>query len=99
MFETSFNDGWVARPKTSIFAQLRAGAESEVTVTLPHDAILAGERSPAGAGAQAFFPGGTFEYLKQFDAPETWRDKRVALHFHGVYRDAMVFVNDAFVAQ
>lgn len=99
MFETTFNDGWVARPKTSIFAQLRAGAESEVTVTLPHDAVFAGERSPAGAGAQAFFPGGTFEYLKQFDAPDTWRDRRVALHFHGVYRDAMVFVNDAFVAQ
>ena len=99
MFETTFNDGWIVRPKTSIFAQLRAGAERDVPVTLPHDAVLMTDRSPEGSGAQAFFPGGTFEYLKHFDAPEAWRDKRVALHFHAAYRDAMVFVNDAFVAQ
>jgi hypothetical protein len=99
MFETTFNDGWIVRPKTSIFAQLRAGAGSDVTVMLPHDAVLAGERSPDGKGAQAFFPGGSFEYLKEFDVPDAWRDKRVALHFHGAYRDAMVFVNEAFAAQ
>lgn len=99
MSDTSFNADWIVRPKTSIFAQLRAGAGADVTVTLPHDAVLGSERSPDGASAQAFFPGGTFEYLKKFDVPLQWQDKRVALHFHGAYRDAMVFVNDAFVAQ
>ncbi len=99
MFETTFNDGWIVRPKTSIFAQLRAGAGSDKPITLPHDAVITEERSPDAAGAQAFFRGGTFEYLKQFEAPDEWRNKRVALHFHAAYRDAMVFVNDAFVAQ
>jgi beta-galactosidase len=96
MTEESFNAQWRVRPKTSIFTQLRAGRGGETPVTLPHDAVIHAERSSDESGSQAFFPGGTFEYLKSFDAPTEWKEKRVSLHFHGAYRDAMVFVNDGF---
>ncbi|CAH0191888.1 Beta-galactosidase BoGH2A [Microbacterium oxydans] len=99
MSTTSFADGWIVRDKLSIFAQLRAGAGGDRAITLPHDAIIGSARNPSGEAAQAFYDGGTFEYVKKFDVPAEWRQKRVALHFHGVYRDAMIFVNEAFVAQ
>jgi beta-galactosidase len=99
MTERSFNADWTVRAKTSIFAQLRAGGPAGTPVVLPHDALVGADRSPSNAGAQAFYPGGAFEYVKTFDVPDEWRDRRVSLVFHGAYRDAMVFVNDAFVAQ
>lgn len=101
MTRTSFNRDWRAGPKVSPFAQLHAGAGDATPVTPPHDAIAALPRSadaPSG-GRTAYFPGGVFEYLKDFDVPEEWRGKRVTLEFQGVYRDAMVYVNGTFASQ
>lgn len=100
MPRTSFNDGWTVRPKTSIFAQLGGQTEPARPVALPHDAQFMMERGTAGEGGHnAYFPSGAFEYIKQIEAPELWRDKRVTVEFEGVYRDAMVYVNGDFVAQ
>ena len=62
-------------------------------VTLPHDAMLHGERRPdaASGSAQAYFPGGKYVYEKRFLRPEA---QRVILQFEGVYKNAKVFVND-----
>ena len=101
MSRTPFNDNWSYRPKTSIFADVHGQASAGVPVRLPHDAIIGLERrvdAPSGA-AGAFFPDGAFEYLTTLDVPLEWVDKHVALEFEGVYRDAMVYVNGAFVAQ
>ncbi|GGK75633.1 glycoside hydrolase family 2 TIM barrel-domain containing protein [Streptomyces flaveus] len=101
MTRTSFNRGWRVRPKVSPFAQLQAGAGNATSVTLPHDAVAALPRNadaPSG-GRTGYFPGGTFEYLKDFEVPDRWRGKRVTLEFQGVYRDAMVYVNGTFAAQ
>ena len=64
-------------------------------VALPHDAMLkAGRDSKApGGSANAFFRGGRYRYEKVFDAPGSWRSKRVMLQFEGVYRNAHVFCN------
>ncbi|MHC6231881.1 glycoside hydrolase family 2 TIM barrel-domain containing protein [Arthrobacter sp. MMS24-T111] len=97
----SFNRDWRVAPKISPFAQLQGGAGEGTPVTLPHDAILALPRSagaPSG-GRTAYYPGGAFEYRKNFDVPEAWRGKRVSLQFEGVYRDAMVYVNGTFAGQ
>ena len=101
MTRTSFNRDWRVRPKVSPFAQLQAGPGDETPVTLPHDAIAALPRNPdaVSGGRTAYFPDGTFEYLKDFEVPEEWRGKRVTLEFQGVYRDAMVYVNGTFAAQ
>ncbi|MFJ8785117.1 glycoside hydrolase family 2 protein [Streptomyces sp. NPDC102476] len=101
MTRTFFNRGWRVRPKVSPFAQLQAGAGNATSITLPHDAVAALPRSadaPSG-GRTGYFPGGTFEYLKDFEVPEQGRGKRVTLEFQGVYRDAMVYVNGTFAAQ
>ncbi|MFD2840397.1 glycoside hydrolase family 2 TIM barrel-domain containing protein [Populibacterium corticicola] len=101
MSRTSFNTNWFYRPKTSIFADVRGQAEAGTPVHLPHDAIISLERradAPSGA-AGAFFPTGAFEYRRTFEVPAEWSDKHVALEFEGVYRDAMIYVNGAFVAQ
>ncbi|WP_066281265.1 glycoside hydrolase family 2 [Arthrobacter sp. OY3WO11] len=101
MTRTPFNTGWSCRRKTSIFADVQGQAESGHSIRLPHDAIFSLDRradAPSGA-AGAFFPDGAFEYRTMLDVPEEWAGKHVALEFEGVYRDAMVYVNGAFVAQ
>ena len=68
-----------------------------INVDLPHDwDIYEGpdpERGATGTGG-GWFPGGKGEYRKQFrvDGLEL-RDKRVMLHFEGVYQKAEVFIN------
>ncbi|WP_395400473.1 glycoside hydrolase family 2 TIM barrel-domain containing protein [Arthrobacter sp. UC242_113] len=101
MTRMSFNKGWSVRPKVSIFAQLSGPSEAGEQVTLPHDAMIGMERSVTSGGGShsGHFPGGTVEYSKDFDVPESYRDKRVSVEFQGVYRDAMVFVNGDFAGQ
>lgn len=101
MSRSPLNANWTYRPKTSIFADAHGQSSPGVPVHLPHDAIISLERhadAPSGA-AGAFFPGGAFEYRTTLEAPLDWRDKHVALEFEGIYRDAMIYVNGAFVAQ
>ena len=95
---SSFNGGWGARPKQNMFSELAGAASSPEPVTLPHDAMIGTQRDPSASHAIAYFPGGVWEYSKAFDVPAEWRDRRVALQFEGVYRDAMVYVNDDFAA-
>jgi beta-galactosidase len=101
MTTTSFNEGWIVRPKISPYAQLQGSENSGKPVTLPHDAIIELPRSADAdqGGRAAYFPGGVFEYVKTFDVPDDFVDKCVSVHFQGVYRDAMVFVNGVFAAQ
>ncbi|NQX12569.1 glycoside hydrolase family 2 protein [Microbacteriaceae bacterium VKM Ac-2855] len=101
MTRTSFNSGWIVRPKVSPYAQLRGGQEEGEPVTLPHDAVISLPRAEGHAegGRNGYFPGGVFEYVKTFEAPGDWLGKRVSVEFQGVYRDAMVFVNGTFAGQ
>ncbi|MGV2900128.1 glycoside hydrolase family 2 TIM barrel-domain containing protein [Microbacterium sp. AGC62] len=101
MTRSPFNSNWSYRPKTSIFADVQGQAAAGTAVRLPHDALISLERradAPSGA-AGAFFPDGAFQYINNFEVPLDWRDKHVALEFEGVYRDAMIYVNGAFIAQ
>jgi beta-galactosidase len=93
---TSFNSDWEFRPKVNRFLERGDRAPAYRSVPLPHDAMIESERTPGSGSATGFFPGGVFEYRKTFSVPEEYRDKRVALVFGGVYRDAAVYVNDAF---
>lgn len=101
MISSAFTTGWSVRPHTSPFADASGEAAAWTPVTLPHDALIGLSRhpdSPQGVNG-GFFPGGAFEYEKQFDVPAEWRHRRVAIVFEGVYRDAMVFVNRDFAGQ
>ncbi len=66
------------------------------TVTLPHDAMIFGERkanAPGGSGA-GYFSGGKYIYEKKFSLPADWCGKHIKLQFEGVYKNAQVAVND-----
>ena len=104
MFRVSFNDGWEFRPKVSSFAELGRGGAPWRPVTLPHDAMIGQQRvapdgGSADGGANAYFPGGVFEYRKTFRVPEEDRGRRILVEFEGVYRDAMVYVNGNYAGQ
>jgi hypothetical protein len=99
LIRTPFNLGWEFRPKANRFLEMGGRAQAFRSVTLPHDAMIEGERSPAAGGATGFFPGGVYEYRKTFAVPDDHRNKRVTLEFEGVYRDAMVYLNGAFAGQ
>src|ERR1022692_1548821 len=70
-----------------------AGAESATfddqswrTVTVPHDWSIEGlpsEKNPTGGGG-GYFPAGIGWYRKTFNAPPSWKGKRVCLEFEGV---------------
>lgn len=99
MPHSSFNHGWTVQSKVSIFSELNVSPGGGTAVTLPHDAMLALERSPSHGQGSGYFAGGSVEYRKVFPVPQEWRSRRVTLQLQGVYRDAVVLVNGAFAAQ
>lgn len=93
MIREPFLEGWTVGPKRGAFEAQDAATLSRVT--LPHDALRDLPRSPDSPQGvtSGYYPGGVFEYVREFDVPESWRDKTVLFEFEGVYRDAVVFVN------
>lgn len=86
-----FNDGWQFK-KQGDSHEFSLHRED---VVLPHDAIIGETRVPAqfNGTKKAFYPNGAWEYVKAFEAPAAWRDKRVFLEFEGVQNHALVYVN------
>lgn len=93
MQRLDFNRGWS-------FYKEGSGA-APVRVDLPHDAMLYEQRDPSckNGSNTAWYPGGVYEYQKEFFIPEEYRDKFVAIEFEGVYRHAKVWVNDRLFAR
>jgi len=94
VIRTPLLHGWTVGPKLGAFEQ-RDAATAYVPVTLPHDALRDLPRDPASPQGvtSGYYPGGVFEYVRELDVPDDWREKTVLLEFEGVYRDAVVFVN------
>lgn len=101
MTRSAFNDDWTVGPNISVFTEITGGATSAERVRLPHDAMLAMQRSPqAEDGASSgYFRGGAVTYRKSFVAPDEWRERTIELEFQGVYRDAMVYLNGVLIGQ
>ncbi|MGA1836677.1 glycoside hydrolase family 2 TIM barrel-domain containing protein [Herbiconiux sp. 11R-BC] len=107
MISVPLNDGWTVSPKRGLFDGLSGELAPAERVTLPHDAMLGLPRSadaPSGSHS-GYFPGGAVEYTRTLELGARAGDGTAtpdAVHtlvFDGVYRDAMVFVNDSFAAQ
>jgi hypothetical protein len=88
-----FLEGWTVGPKRGAFEAQDAATLAHVT--LPHDALRDLPRSPDSPQGvtSGYYPGGVFEYVREFDVPFAWREKTIVLEFEGVYRDAVVFLN------
>lgn len=100
MQSTLLLDGWTVAPKRGLFDAVTGTVEPAVDVRLPHDAMLGAARSadaPSGVHG-GYYSGGAVEYHRELhvdrDVPGVHR-----IVFDGVYRDAVVFVNDQLAAQ
>ena len=69
MRRTRLNDGWSVRPRLNPFAEMGSGGSEWEPVTVPHDAMIGGERSPGSPAANGYFVGGTWEYRRPLDVP------------------------------
>lgn len=92
MLQIDFCKEWKFRKK---------GAEGSTFVTLPHDAMIYEDRDKEceSGSAGAYFPGGVYEYEKEFYVPADWEGKKVLLRFEGVYRKADISVNGVHVGR
>ncbi len=93
------DDGWEVRPKVHVFAELQGAAQPWAPVSLPHDAMIATERTASAGPANAFFPPSAWEYRRTLPGLGAGWDGCVVLEFEGVYRDAVVSVNGSVVAR
>ncbi|MDR1469663.1 MAG: DUF4982 domain-containing protein [Spirochaetaceae bacterium] len=86
MKEINFCQGWKFK---------KQGAETARLVDLPHDAMIHESRAPqaASGSAEAFFPGGVYEYEKSFFVSDDWAEKSVVFKFEGVYKNSTVYLN------
>ncbi len=68
---------------------------------LPHDWSIELPRDPKSPGGSegGFFIDGVGWYRKHFSVPESWRGKRIAVTFDGVFKNAELWVNDHYVAR
>ena len=92
MKATSFNTGWTCR---------HLGNSAPGTpVTLPHDAMLAEERSQTSAGGTntGWFAGYDYLYEKHFTPDAAQAAQCAVLEFEGVYHNAEVHLNGEKIA-
>jgi beta-galactosidase len=94
----SLNDGWSVRPKANRWSDITGDTAEWEPVLLPHDAMIGTPRSPAAGAANAYFPGGSWEYRRVLELAADELDAAHVLEFEGVYRDAFVTVNGTAAA-
>ena len=98
MRRSPLNDGWTVRQKSNRFTERLGTGPEPVPVTLPHDALIGAERLPSGDAASGYFPAGTWQYRRVLELPADDAGTSVSLEFEGIYRDALVYVNDGLAA-
>ncbi len=86
MSKSSFNEKWR-------YAHL--GEQDWTEIDLPHDAMLAEERSADNVSGKnsGWYAGRDYVYEKRFAVPADWKDKAVLFEFEGVYRKPKVYLN------
>ncbi len=62
-------------------------------VQLPHDWSIGLSFNEKNGGSMAFLPGGIGWYRKTFNVPTEYRNKKIYIHFDGVYHQSDVFIN------
>lgn len=90
---------WSVSAKRGLFDGVNGSTVPTQSVTLPHDAMREFERSADAPSHEhsGYYPGGAVEYTHTLEVDDA--NTVHTLIFDGVYRDAMVFVNDEFAAQ
>ena len=90
-----WNDGWKWKKQ----GDSHEFSLSWQDVMLPHDAVIGEARNKEqfNGTKKAFYPNGSWEYVKVFEAPAEWKEKCVSLRFEGVQNHALVYLNGNYV--
>lgn len=93
MQKLDFNTGWTYRHLEE--------DETDIPVTLPHDAMCREERNLSSQGCHnvGWFEGRDYLYTKHFFIPNAYKEKNIIMEFEGVYHNAEIYVNKKKVAQ
>jgi beta-galactosidase/beta-glucuronidase len=97
---TDFNDGWTFYSGDDTGAYTADFDDRHWRpVILPHDWSIKGPFDPQWASATGYLPGGIGWYRKTFDLPADYAEKRVSVHFDGVYCNSEVWINGNFLGR
>lgn len=103
MKKIRFNKDWEFRVGggSSLEALMPGGTFQPQKVTLPHDASITKERNPQepGGSGNGFFREENYHYTKEFSLKPEDYEKSIWLEFEGVYQNAFVYVNNAYVGK
>lgn len=101
MIDTLFNDNWKFWLEGDSFALVWNIPSNAQDITLPHDAMMAGEphAESLNKGNTGFFDGAVYTYVKLMNVPADYRDKTVMLKFEGIYMKAFVYINGQLAAK
>lgn len=101
MFAQLWNSNWKFWEEKNAFALVWDVPENAREITLPHDAMLENKPHPdcVNGGDTGYRDGGNYVYVKQFKAPEDYRDMVIALRFEGIYMNSLVYLNGQLVGK
>ncbi len=92
--ELSFDEGWCFHlGEVSNGQTMKLDDSSWRKLTLPHDWSAEADFSQQYASCTAYLPGGIGWYRKTFPTEASWRGKKIAITFDGIYRNAEVWIN------
>lgn len=102
MNKISLNHDWMFANGTITMMELFTGRGEKIQhIDLPHDAMIHRERTQDTLNAHqtGFYPGGEYTYLKKWNVPETWREKKIVLEFEGIADTCRIYCNGDLVAE
>lgn len=96
----SFNDNWKFYYGSLSEGHLNGFNDADWDyVDLPHDFSITQEFTSQGEAESGFLLGGTGWYRKHFMLPEKLDGQRILINFDGIYKDAVVYVNEHKVGE
>lgn len=93
-----FNENWEVKSGANFFSMKDSKKE---LINLPHDAMVLEKRSDDYTNKMntGFFPGGVYNYTKNFLIPEDYVNKSIYFEFEGIQMNAMVYINGDFAGK
>lgn len=102
MLKQKFNYGWkfFKGADNPMMASLKGQDVKAEMITLPHDAMIHEQKCEnAPAKIQSgFYPGGKYSYVKKWEVPAEWVNRKAVIQFEGVYGDTKVYINGDYAA-
>jgi len=99
-FKLSFDENWLfSKTKDVEAAKYQFQDESWRKINVPHDWSIEDTVSKSNKSSfeGGYFITGTAWYRKHFKAPLSWKNKKVACRFDGIFMNVDVWINGTFV--